>query len=63
MMALKTVADVKSWPIDKGFEEYATKFYGKWSHTILYNGGCCNYIHTKFNAVLLNLKSSITYLQ
>ncbi|KAM7431773.1 Mediator of RNA polymerase II transcription subunit 25 [Porites harrisoni] len=27
MMALKTAADVKSWPVDKGFEEYATKFY------------------------------------
>ena len=58
MMALKTAADVKSWLVDNGFEEYATKFYGKRSQTISYNSCCCS-IHTEFNAVLLNLESSI----
>jgi len=62
MMALKTAAGVKLWLIDNGFEEYATKFYGKRSQTISYNG-CCSYIHTEFNVVLLNLASSIMYLQ
>lgn len=63
MMALKTAADVKSWLVDNGFEEYATKFYGKRSQTISYNSCCCCSIHTESNAVLLNHESSIMCLQ